>query len=93
MLAALNTKEAHSKQLKQKYDVVPNYKIGILVMIKIFGKRSTWDAKYFPNFRVAHLVGSRQLEVSDPKGKTRRVNICDTHKILPLDHIVGSILD
>ena len=38
MLTALNTKEAHSKQNKDKYDDVPQYKIGDLVMIKILIK-------------------------------------------------------
>ena len=38
MLAALNTKEACSKQNKEKYDDVPQYKIGDLVMIKDFHK-------------------------------------------------------
>ena len=38
MLAALNTKEAHSKQNNDKYDDVPEYKIGDLVMIKNFNK-------------------------------------------------------
>ena len=42
MLAALNTKEAHSKQSKQKYDV-PTYKIGDLVMIRNFDKKSNRD--------------------------------------------------
>ena len=68
MLAALNMREAPSKQPKQKYDDVPNYKIGDLVMIKNFDRKSTWDAKYIPNFRVVLLIGSRQLEVSDPIG-------------------------
>ena len=36
MLTALNTKEAHSKQKKEKYNDVPQYKIGDLVMIKNF---------------------------------------------------------
>ena len=45
MLAALNMREAHSKQSKQKYDDVPNYKICDLVMIRIFDKKSNWDAK------------------------------------------------
>ena len=36
MLTALNTKEATSKQSKQKYDDIPNYKIGDLVMIRNF---------------------------------------------------------
>ena len=34
MLAALNTKEACFKQNKEKYDDIPQYKIGDLVMIK-----------------------------------------------------------
>ena len=38
MLAALNTKEAHSKQNKDKYDDIPQYKIGDLVMIRNFDK-------------------------------------------------------
>ena len=63
MLAALNMREAHSKQTKQRYGDLPNYKIGDLVMIRNFDKKSTWDAKYVPNFRVLHLSGSRQLEV------------------------------
>ena len=63
MLATLNMKEAHSRQSKQKYDNVPNYKIGDLVMIRNFNKKSNWDAKYVPNFRVVCLIGSRQLEV------------------------------
>ena len=33
MLAALNMREAQSKKAKQKYDNVPNYKIGDLVLI------------------------------------------------------------
>ena len=36
MLAALNMREAQSKQPKHKYDGVPNYHIGDLVMIKNF---------------------------------------------------------
>ena len=48
-------------------------------MIKNFEKKSTWDAKYVPNFGVVHLIGSRQLEVSNPTGRTRKVNVCDVH--------------
>ena len=40
ILADLNTKEDHSKQSKQKYDDIPNYKIGDLVMIRNFDKIS-----------------------------------------------------
>ena len=57
MLAALNTKVAFYKQSKQKYDELPTYKIGDLVIIRIFVKKSNWDAKYIPNFRVVHLIG------------------------------------
>ena len=89
MLAALHTKEAHSKQCKQKYDDLPNYKIGDLVMIRNFDKKSTWDAKYIPNFIVVHLRSSRQLEVSDVKS----LNVCDVQKVLPSDYIVSSIAD
>ena len=46
MLAALNVREDHSKQTKQRYHDVPNYKIGDVVMIRNFNKKSTWDAKY-----------------------------------------------
>ena len=46
MLAALNTKEAHAKQRKQKYDDIPNYKIGDSVMIRHSDKKSNWHAKY-----------------------------------------------
>ena len=59
-------------------------------MIRILIK-SNWDAKYIPNFRVVCLMGSRQLEVSDPTGRIRKVNVCDVHKILPSDKIVSSI--
>ena len=34
MLAALNMREGHSKESKQKYNDVPSYKIGDLVMIR-----------------------------------------------------------
>ena len=50
-------REVHSKQTKQRYDDVPNYKIGDLVMMRNFEKKSTCDAKYEPNFRVVHLIG------------------------------------
>ena len=93
MLAALNTREAQSKQTKQRYDDVPNYKIGDLLMIKNFDRKSTWDTKYVANFRVLNLIGSKQLEVSDPTHRSRKVNICDAHKIMPLDHIISSIPD
>ena len=91
MPTALNMRESHSKQSKQRYDDVPDYKIGDLVMIRNFDKKSTWDAKYIPNFRVVHLIGSRQLEVSNPTGRIRKVNVCDAHKIVPSDHIISSV--
>ena len=50
----------------------PIIKIGDLVIIQNFDNRFSWDAKYIPNFRVVHLVGSRQLEVSDPIGRIMR---------------------
>ena len=87
MLAVLYTKEAHSKQSKEKYDDIPQYKIGDLVMIKNFDKKSNLDVKYIPNFRIVRLIDPRQLEVSDPTGRLRKVNICDVHKILPSDNM------
>ena len=62
-------------------------------MIRNFDKKSNWDADYVPNFRVVHLIGSRQLEATDPTSRIRRANACDVHKILPSDHIVSSIPD
>ena len=91
MLAALNTMESHSKQNIEKYDDIPHYNIGDLVMITNFNKKSNWDAKYIPNFRIIRLIGPRQLEVSDLTGKLRKVNTCDMHKSLPSDYIVSSI--
>ena len=93
MLAALNMREAHSKQTKQGYYDVPNYKIGDLIMIRSINKKSTWDAKYVPNFRVVCMIGSRQLEVSNATGRTRNVNVSDVHKIVPSDQIISCILD
>ena len=93
MLAALNTRETYSKQTKQRYDDVPNYKISALVMIRNFEKNTIMDAKYKPNFRVVHLTGSRQLEVLDPTGRTRKVNFCAAHKIVPSNNIISSVLD
>ena len=93
MLAALSTREAHSKQTKQKYDDASNYKIGDLVMIKNFNKKSNWDEKHILNFRVVCLIGSRQLEVSDPTSRTRKVNDCDEHKKVQSDHTISSIPD
>ena len=52
-----------------------------------------WDSKYIPNFRIVRLIGPRQLEVSDPAGRLRKVNVCNVCKILPSDFIVSSILD
>ena len=57
ILTALNTKEAHSKQ---KHDDIAKFKIGDLIMIKIFDKKLNWDAKYVPNFRVVKLIGTTQ---------------------------------
>ena len=92
MLAALKAKEGHSMQSKLKYDDVPNYKIG-LVMIRKFDKKSNKDAKYIPSFRVMCLIGSRQLEVCNPTDRIRKVNVCDVHKILPSDQIISLIPD
>ena len=39
------------------------------------------------------LIGPRQLEVSDPTGRLRKVIICDVHKMLPSDYTVSSIPD
>ena len=93
MLAVLNTKEACSKQNKEKYDDVPQYKIGDLVMIKNFDKKLNWDVKYIPNFRIIRLMGPRQLEVSNLTVRLQKVNISDMHKILPSDFIISSISD
>ena len=93
MLAALNIKEACSKQNKDRYDHIPQYNIEDLAMIKNYDKKSNWDAKYIPNFRVIRLVDTRQLEVSDPTGRLRKVNICDVHKVLPSEFIVSCIPD
>ena len=93
MLAALNMRGAWSKQPKHKYDNVPIYHIDDLVMITNFDTKSNWDAKYIPNFRVVHVIGSPQLEVSDPMGRTRKINVCNAHKIMPSDHIISSTLD
>ena len=46
ILAALNTKdtkEACSKQNRDKYNDIPQYKIGHLIMIKNLDKKSNWD--------------------------------------------------
>ena len=83
MLAALNIKDTCTKQSKEKYDDVQNYIIGDLVMIRNFDKKSKWDVKYIPNFRIVPLIGSRKLQVADPTGRLRKFNVCDVHKILP----------
>ena len=93
MFAALNMREVQSKQTKQRYDDVSNYKVGDLVMIKNFDNKSNWDAKYIPNCIGVCLIGSRQLEVSDPIGGTRKITVFDVHNIVPSDHIISSILD
>ena len=93
ILAALIMREAHSKQSKQKYDDVTNYKIDDLVMIRNLDKETNLDAKYVPNLRVVHLIGSRQLEPSNPTGRIRKVNVCDVHKIVPSDHTISSVPD
>ena len=59
MPAVLNTKQAPSEQDKEKYDDVPQYKIGDLVMVKNFDKNSNWDTKAIPNFRIIRLIGPR----------------------------------
>ena len=92
ILAALNIRDTCSKQSKQKYDI-PNYKIGHLAMMRNFDKKYNWDVKYIPNFRVVHLIGSRQWEVFNPTGRIRKVNVCDVHNIFPSDHIESTIPD
>ena len=80
MLAALNTTEAHSKQNKDKYDDIPQYKIVDLVMIKNSDKELNWDAKYILNFKIIRIIIPRQLEASDSTGRLQKVNISDMHK-------------
>ena len=63
------------------------------IMIKNFDKKSNWDTKYIPNFRIIRLIGTRQLEVSDLTGRLRKVNICGVHKMLPSEFIVSCIPD
>ena len=58
MIAALNMRGVQSKQAKHKYDDVPSYHTGDLLMIKNFDGKSTLDAKYIPNFRKVCLIGS-----------------------------------
>ena len=53
----------------------------------------TWDTKYVPNFRVVPLISSKQIKISNPTGRTRKVNVCDVHKIVLSDHIINSTPD
>ena len=46
MIAALNTKEACSKQNVDKYNDIPQYTIGDLIVIKNFDEKLNWDTKY-----------------------------------------------
>ena len=69
MLAALNIKEACSKQNKEEYDDVSQYNIVDLVIIKNFDKKLNWDAKDIPYFGIIRLIGPRQLEVSNLPGR------------------------
>ena len=91
MLVNHNTKEAHSKQNRDKYDDIPQYKTGDLIMIKNFDKKLNWDTKYIQNFRIIGLIGTRQLQISDLTGRLRKVNISDVHSILPSEFIVSCI--
>ena len=93
MLAALNTKEACCKQIKNKYNDIPQYKIGDLVKIKNFDKKSNWDTKYISNFRIIRLISLWQLKVSNLTSRLWKVNSSDMHKILPSDFIMSSIPD
>ena len=93
MLAAPSTKEASYKQNRDKHNDIPQYKIEDLIMIKHFDKKSNWDAKYISNVRIIRLIHKRQLEVSDPTGRLRKVNICDVHKVLPSEFIGSCIPD
>ena len=51
MLTAFNTKEAPSKQKCDKYDDVPQFKIGDLIMIKISTKSQTGMQNRYPSFQ------------------------------------------
>ena len=42
-------------------------------MTRNFDKKSNWDAKYVHNLRALHLIGSRQLEVSDHTDRIRKL--------------------
>ena len=97
ILAALIMREAQSKlrrgtMMLPNYKII-NYKIGDLVMIKNFDKKSTLDAKYIHNYRVMWLIGARQLVVSNLIVRARKVNVCDAHKTVPSNHIISSIPD
>ena len=47
----------------------------------------------YKTFRVVNVLGTTQLEVADPTGRLRKVNISDIYKILPADFIVTCIPD
>ena len=93
MLPVLNTKEAHPIQICDKHNDIPEFKIGVLIMVKNVYRESNWDTKYVPNFRVIKLIGMRQLEFPDLTDRLWKVNILDIHKILPADFIVSCIPD
>ena len=93
MLEALHIKEAHSKENKDKYDDVPQYKVGDLVMIKNFDKKLNWHAKYILNFIIIRIISPRQLKVSNLTDRLWKVSISDMHKMLPSDFIISSIPD
>ena len=91
ILVALNTKEAHFKQIRDKYNNIPQNKIEDITMIIHFDRISNWDAKYIPNvnFRLIRLISL----VSDLTGRLRKVNICDVQNILQSEFIVSCIPD
>ena len=62
-------------------------------MIKNVHKKSAWDGKYIPSFKIVCLIGSRQLEVSNPMSRTRKVNVCNAHERVPSYHIISSMQD
>ena len=61
-------------------------------MIKNFDKNQIGMQNTY-QISVIRLIGTRQLEVYDPIGRLRKVNICDVHKVLPSEFIVSYIPD
>jgi transposase InsO family protein len=93
-LAAENIRRARTRQDAQfkQHRPHPDFKIGDAVLVKDHTAHK-FDPRFHDQYRITQFPSTRQVEVTNQKGKARIVHISDLQFVFPCDRIIGQMPD